>query len=272
MIKRDKGNLYRADEPIERKLEYELDNIVHGVNQSLKKKNEEIAKMVKQISDLTVKGVGTGSAALTNMVAYNEQIFYGGENNNIIKDINNVESLITGVVLTDLTDLFTKAGHGLVNGNIIAISSIVTTTGLNTAIGYYVINVSGDNFQVSLINGGSPVSLGGGDGSCSIRKATVITLTNLQISDIVESVTVLTKTVDAGIVDFKISDDIGNNLFILDDLDASIISAQSSPRGMWIEYTQNAVLTLILVGATTFVGKVIIKILRKPQVNQGFAL
>lgn len=266
-IKRDKGTFHRTDISLERKLEEEFDNIVRGINQKLKQKDEETTKIVNQISHIQTKGIG---AALTNIVAYNEQIFHGGENNNIIRDIN-VESLITNVTLTDATDLFTKIDHGLVNNDIIAVSSIVTTTGLSTTTGYYIINVSGNNFQVSLTSGGAPVVLGGGNGSCSVRKATVIVLTNVQAGDLIKLITIITKTIDNGIIELKLNDGT-NDLFNKDSIDTSITSAQSPAKAMWLEYTVSANLTLTLIGATTYAGKIIIEILRKPQVSQGFSL
>ena len=78
----------------------------------------------------------------------------------------------TAVAITDLTDLFTKVGHGLVDGDQVILSSIVTTTGLSTLTAYYVIGVAGDDFQLSLTVGGAAVAVGGGDGTCSVQKIT----------------------------------------------------------------------------------------------------
>jgi hypothetical protein len=86
-------------------------------------------------------------------------------------------SAVTSVAITDSTDLFTKSGHGLVDGDKIVLSSIVTTTGINAYTVYYVINMSGDTWQVSLTSGGSAVTVGGGDGTCSFRKLTQTSLT-----------------------------------------------------------------------------------------------
>ncbi len=269
MIMRDKGNFYKADAPLADKIENELDVLIKKINQSTNSRNEEIKKLASQISKLT-KSSEVSGAALTSMVTYNEQIIYGGQSYNIIKDIT-LNPLIAGVILTDATDLFSKSGHGLVNNDIVVVSSIITTTGLSTTIAYYVINVSGDDFQVSLTPGGAAVVLSGGNGSCSIRKAKVIALTRIQPDDIIELLTVITKTADEGILNFYINDGT-NDLFTLGDLDASITSAQTPVKGMWIEYSANKDLILTLVGGSTFVGKVIAKILRKPQVNQGFAL
>lgn len=89
---------------------------------------------------------------------------------------------ITGVVTDDSSDNFTKANHGLVNGDKIIITNLATTTGLNAYTVYYVINMVGDTFQVSLTSGGAAVVLGTGDGTCSFKKITSSTLTSVMVS------------------------------------------------------------------------------------------
>jgi hypothetical protein len=89
---------------------------------------------------------------------------------------------VESVTLTDLTDLFTKEGHGLIDGDKIVLSSIVTTTGINAYTVYYVIGVSGNDFQVSLTSGGAAVTLGDGDGTCSFRKLTQTSMTKTFVS------------------------------------------------------------------------------------------
>jgi hypothetical protein len=89
---------------------------------------------------------------------------------------------VTSVATSDANDNFTKSGHGLVNGDKIVLSSIVTTTGINAYTVYYVVGMSGDTFQVSLTTGGSAVVLGTGDGTCSFRKLTQTSGTKLFVS------------------------------------------------------------------------------------------
>jgi hypothetical protein len=82
------------------------------------------------------------------------------------------------VVITDATDLFTKIGHGLSNGDQVMVSNIVTTTGINTYTAYYVVGVAGTSFQLSLTLGGAEaVVVGGGNGTCSVAKITKTLLT-----------------------------------------------------------------------------------------------
>lgn len=84
----------------------------------------------------------------------------------------NSNGLKTGVTITAATDLFTKASHSLVNGDVVAVSSIVTTTGVNVTTPYYVISVAGDDFQLSLKSSGSAIALTS-DGTCSIQEWTL---------------------------------------------------------------------------------------------------
>lgn len=64
---------------------------------------------------------------------------------------------------TIASDLFTLAGSGLVNGDIITPTALGTITGTGLAVNanLYVIGVSGDNFQVALSYGGAAIDLGG---------------------------------------------------------------------------------------------------------------
>jgi hypothetical protein len=80
------------------------------------------------------------------------------------------------VVTTDATDLFTLAGHGLVDGDKIMLKTIVTTTGINVYTVYYVVNMVGNDWKVSLTSGGAAVVLGGGNGTCYFNKITAATL------------------------------------------------------------------------------------------------
>lgn len=63
------------------------------------------------------------------------------------------------VTFTDAGDLVTRAGHGLINGQIVQFTSISTTTGLDINADYYVINSTLDTFQVSETLGGNAVEL-----------------------------------------------------------------------------------------------------------------
>ena len=73
-----------------------------------------------------------------------------------------IDGSIQQATAVDLgTETFTKATSGLANGDIIQFNSVGTVTGISINTEYYVINVSGDDFQVSLTYGGSAVALGG---------------------------------------------------------------------------------------------------------------
>jgi hypothetical protein len=89
---------------------------------------------------------------------------------------------IASVTLTDVGDLFTKVGHGLVNGDKVIVTTVTTTTGLSTTIVYYVISVAGNDFQLSLTSGGAAVVLGGGNGSATLKKLTQTSMTKCLVS------------------------------------------------------------------------------------------
>ena len=76
---------------------------------------------------------------------------------------NGVQTTPTSVTIA--SDLFTLAGNGLANGDIIVPTALGTVTGTGLAINrqLYVVGVSGDDFQVSLTYGGSAINLGGAD-------------------------------------------------------------------------------------------------------------
>jgi len=111
------------------------------------------------LNKLYVTAVGTA-----NRVSILE--FYTGD----------IGTQVTSVTLTDAGDLFTKVGHGLTDGMRIVLNTIATTTGVNAYTVYYVVGVSGNNFQVSLTSGGSAVTLGGGNGTCNFHPITNPTL------------------------------------------------------------------------------------------------
>lgn len=264
-IKRDKDLFHRKSQIIEDMLEDQFDSLVKQMNSALAQKEEGTEKIATQVTD-----IGTRAPLDPNIVDYQERIVFGGENRNIIRPIVPF-TVVTGVVLTDATDLFTKAGHGLVNNDRVRLSSIVTTTGINAVTAYYVINVSGDDFQISTSQGGAAVVLTG-NGSCSIQKVNiVIEITAAQPGDIIKSITEITNTIDAAITNFTLNDG-ASDLLTIDDIDTSITSASSPSKAMWIEYTTYKNLTLTIINATTFEGKIVIEILRAPQLYQQAVL
>lgn len=189
MIKRDKGNFHRDDAPLVKKLEEELDHIVKSVNRYLEKKDKESSDLQKQIDELRKRGTGSGGSSdtLNSMVSYNERMFYGRDNINVIKDFDFNE---TSKVIADL-----------------------------------------------------------------------------RVGDLVELISIITKTIDVGITDFKINDGT-NDWVVLDDIDFSVTSVATPPKASWIEIETNKTLTMTLTGAITLKGKIVVKILRKPMLMQ----
>jgi hypothetical protein len=58
-------------------------------------------------------------------------------------------------------DTLTLASNGLANGDILLFSSVGTITGISVNIPYFVVGVSGNDFQVSLTYGGTAANLAG---------------------------------------------------------------------------------------------------------------
>lgn len=58
-------------------------------------------------------------------------------------------------------DTLTLASSGLANGDIITFTSVGTITGISVNIPYYIVGVSGNDFQVSLTYGGTAANLAG---------------------------------------------------------------------------------------------------------------
>ncbi|MFA6260390.1 MAG: phage head-tail connector protein [Bacteroidia bacterium] len=69
--------------------------------------------------------------------------------------------LCTAVNLT--TNVFTKAAHGLRNGDIVQFPDLGTVTGISLETDYYIINKTTDTFKVSATLNGSAVDLTGAD-------------------------------------------------------------------------------------------------------------
>src|SRR4030042_4492453 len=62
---------------------------------------------------------------------------------------------ITSVTGVATTDLLTKVGHGLTNGDLVVLRSLTGGTGLVEEFPYYVVGVAGNDFQLSQLSGGS---------------------------------------------------------------------------------------------------------------------
>jgi len=77
---------------------------------------------------------------------------------------------ITAVTGVASTDIFTKVGHGLANGDLVVLRSLTGGAGLVTEFAYYVVGVSGDTFQLSQVSGGSAVNFTTDVSSVSVVK------------------------------------------------------------------------------------------------------
>ncbi len=59
----------------------------------------------------------------------------------------------------DTGDTVTLTAHGWVNGQIVALSSITSTTGISTYTSYYIVGKTADTFQLATTIGGSAIAL-----------------------------------------------------------------------------------------------------------------
>lgn len=64
---------------------------------------------------------------------------------------------LTGVTGTAATDLLTKASHGLSNGDLVTLAGLTGGAGLLNATPYFVVGVSGNDFQLSHTSGGAAI-------------------------------------------------------------------------------------------------------------------
>lgn len=62
---------------------------------------------------------------------------------------------ITSVTGVASTDLLTKVGHGLANGDLVVLRALTGGAGLVVERPYYIVGVSGNDFQLSSLSGGS---------------------------------------------------------------------------------------------------------------------
>ncbi len=78
---------------------------------------------------------------------------------------------ITAVTGAAATDLLTKAGHGLSNGNLVMLSLLASEgAGLFNDVPYYVVGVSGNDFQLSETSGGAAINFTSDVVGCTVTK------------------------------------------------------------------------------------------------------
>jgi hypothetical protein len=83
--------------------------------------------------------------------------------------INRVFTTGTGATLQSAADTVTDAAHGLVDGQMVVLSNIATTTGIDDKTNYFVVNKTTNTFQLALSEGGAVVDLGTGNGTCDYQ-------------------------------------------------------------------------------------------------------
>lgn len=82
------------------------------------------------------------------------------------------KTAITSVTGTASSDLLTKSGHGLTNGTVVILGDLGEGegTGLYNAVPYFVVGVSGDNFQLAETSGGAAIDFTTDIVACTVYK------------------------------------------------------------------------------------------------------
>ena len=114
-------------------------------------------------------GDGSASQNIATGVQVNYQILYSAAS------LVGTEKPVT---FTASTSLVTRNSHGYVNGDQVQFWNIVTTTGINQAQTYYVINATTNTFQFStVVNGAVSTFTNDGTGSLLPYRQAIITVT-----------------------------------------------------------------------------------------------
>jgi len=100
------------------------------------------------------------NARTLNLMKWNENKLATDEIDLFTRTGSTQVSVVNGTVVTadNTTEKFTAVGHGLVNTDRVTIDATVMPTGIVKTRMYYVVGVSGNDFQVSLTSGGSVVA------------------------------------------------------------------------------------------------------------------
>ena len=79
---------------------------------------------------------------------------------------------ITAVTGTAATDLLTKAGHGLSNGDLVLVTLLAAGegTGLFNDVPYFVVGVAGNDFQLAETSGGAAINSTTAIVDCTVTK------------------------------------------------------------------------------------------------------
>ncbi len=111
--------------------------------------------LVKQPALLDLSQSGSSAALREGRIA--DIMGFETMMSNGVKTNNGTATALTSV--TNATNLFTLASHGLTDGDIIQFTATTLPTGISGSTDYYVISATTDTFQVSATEGGSAVAI-----------------------------------------------------------------------------------------------------------------
>jgi hypothetical protein len=97
----------------------------------------------------------------------------GTANKSVFIEFGCITYVATVAATTDVAaDTIVKNAHGLINGTLLTVDTIASTTGLLTRRIYRVVNKTDNTFQVALIAGGTFIALAGSNGTLNYNVVT----------------------------------------------------------------------------------------------------
>lgn len=76
---------------------------------------------------------------------------------------------ITTLAIDTAANTITRTAHGYVDGMLVALMALATSTGLSIFTPYFVVNATANTIQLSLTLGGAPIDITGANGTCTLR-------------------------------------------------------------------------------------------------------
>jgi hypothetical protein len=120
------------------------------------------------VTDITDTGA-TVSAESHTVKSLNMGIKLAHRTPTVIAIAKSTDTAVSAT-LQDTGDTVTFNAHGLINGGVVFLTALATTTGVAIHVPYYVVNKTTNTFQLSLTSGGAALPLTT-DGTASYRKA-----------------------------------------------------------------------------------------------------
>jgi surface protein len=82
------------------------------------------------------------------------------------------------VTFTDIGNVVSSTAHGFRNGDSVAFTNVVSTTGVSVLVFYFVVNATTDSFQISSTYGGAPITLTTDGSGVAVRGTSMLAMFN----------------------------------------------------------------------------------------------